>query len=410
MTLVRAVDEPRYPPEYGILMVRDRRRSDGSVVPPPTTSRALEEWDELLYPTGSFAGAGNGWLAADSADCDQEVRLEYHDREPDAHHDEWADVVETPYFCGTGVVELALLTGSDGLPGVELGPAGRYRVRICRRGESPEYAWLIQFFPDAASDVPPRWFRRSAELTGHVPYAADLTSLVAWSTPLSSTLSDLADRLLLPIDLTREVVVYAVRDERVESRGNLGDLDGLLRLEVPAPKPVEPLLDEPSADPASAESIHSVRAADVARERAAFRVSFGGDAPFPVDQTELPHLRPADPTEPPLTMTFSATSFGSAQGSASGPELPPDGGPPRAGIIDTDGNVVRWHGVEPEVVGTLAPERWYDAFECAVGVVVAGPSGLRLVSHGGDVDELGAGYAPREVRVSADGRLLAYVE
>jgi hypothetical protein len=167
--LLRAVADDEYQPEFATLVVRDAGR--GAF---PAGEELLDEHGGAQVDTGTVAGAGNGWLMAAVSDEYQRVWLEAHDGRPVDDAAAWSDVLETPYGSATGVVELTWMTGRPNAPTVELGPPGRYRVRLSRRPADDEGdVWRLQFWPDAGRALP-QWLARSGPavlgtMTGATP-------------------------------------------------------------------------------------------------------------------------------------------------------------------------------------------------------------------------------------------------
>lgn len=152
MGLVRAFECDDYRPEYGLLLLHDMEQPDDL-----GAGDLPRGHGDGTSPTGTFAGAGAGWVAAQARDADQMVRLELHDGPPD-NDAEFDDVLETPYYAGSGSLALSTLTGGPaGQDEFDLGDAVRYRVRVARRADT----WLLRFWPDPALE-PPVWFARSS--------------------------------------------------------------------------------------------------------------------------------------------------------------------------------------------------------------------------------------------------------
>ncbi|WP_328472170.1 hypothetical protein OHA21_09155 [Actinoplanes sp. NBC_00393] len=159
MTVVRAFEDDDYLPEYGLLVLRDRD------VPAdlPLPRRADDE------VTGTFAGAGAGWVTCSAGDGHHVVRLELLDAAPASDQASFDDVLETPFLAGAGGLSLTYLTGGAGRVDLDLGGGGGYRVRVARRrGDTPDGAgdrWLLRFWPDPALS-PPVWLARSRPAVG----------------------------------------------------------------------------------------------------------------------------------------------------------------------------------------------------------------------------------------------------
>ncbi|MFD0971209.1 hypothetical protein [Plantactinospora endophytica] len=166
MAVVRVFEDDDYGPEYGLLVVRD---PDGSEEPDDEVGLPRER-EQGTEPTGTFAGAGAGWLTAQAGDGCHVVRLELHDDgPPPADHADFDEVLETSYRAGSGGLSLTVLTGGVGGVDLDLGGAGDYRVRVaCRRGDTEDGfgdRWLLRLWPDAAPG-PPVWLARTRPAVG----------------------------------------------------------------------------------------------------------------------------------------------------------------------------------------------------------------------------------------------------
>lgn len=111
---------------------------------------------------------------------------------------------------------------------------------------SPRYArwsapWLFRFVSTDGEISPPRWVRRrdrpnwdsdrseSLIRREYGSLSADLLSIVAWVESLTTSLGNLADRLLVPAAVVREVLDDTVRKGMVVRDG---DLHGDFRLSL----------------------------------------------------------------------------------------------------------------------------------------------------------------------------------
>ncbi|MET0424724.1 MAG: hypothetical protein ABW046_12660 [Actinoplanes sp.] len=153
MALVREFEDDEYWPEYGLIVVRDPAAGEG----------------DGSEPTGTFAGAGPGWMTAQAGGGCHVVRLELHDSPPPADHDSFHDVLETPYRASSGGLSLTTLTSGVGEPDLELGDGGPYRLRVGRRagftGDGTGDLWLFRFWPSPAPSLP-MWLVRSGPAAG----------------------------------------------------------------------------------------------------------------------------------------------------------------------------------------------------------------------------------------------------
>lgn len=152
MGLVRAVDDDEYVPEYGMLVVRDIEDADYGFF-----GGVLSEHGTDAHPGGTIAHAGWGWLRGSGSDDEAAVRLEFHDSEPPDDRSNWADVVETPYWSGTGEVRLAFVTGDADGESLLLDGQGHYRVRVSRQ----DSVWCLRFWAVPEPADGPRWLVRS---------------------------------------------------------------------------------------------------------------------------------------------------------------------------------------------------------------------------------------------------------
>jgi hypothetical protein len=343
--LLAVVVDDEYGPEFSTLVVRDVRRVDF-----PADEELLSE--DATLGSGTLACAGNGWLMAAVGDDLHRVALEAHDGRPLDDVAAWSDVLETPYGSSTGSVELTWMTGRPNAPAVELGPPGRYRVRLSRRPADDEGGvWRLQFWPDAAT-TPPRWLARSepAVLGDHdrrfAGLAAEVVALARWApgSTVTTTPAALAERLLVSPDQVRAAVRFAVTDNHLAASGDL---------QITA----------------------------VATPRAVVRSSY----------VQVPEPGPPWNHRP---------DGGSA-------DQPPWGDPPRAGVVGVDGQVVSWRDGAPTALGRWPGGELLQAVETAHGVVLAG-SGAVLARFDGTVDPLADGWC--RVAVGEDGRLLAISE
>ncbi|MEU2615956.1 hypothetical protein ABZ570_30955 [Micromonospora sp. NPDC007271] len=165
MAVVRAFEDDEYLPEYGLVVLRDPD-GPGERGDDPELPRDGEREDE---PTGTFAGAGSGWITCQAGDGYHVVRLELHDAPPPADHASFDEVLETPYRASSGGLSLTVLTGGAGPVDLELGGAGCYRVRAaCRRGDTEDGfgdRWLLRFWRDESPE-PPVWLARARPAVG----------------------------------------------------------------------------------------------------------------------------------------------------------------------------------------------------------------------------------------------------
>jgi hypothetical protein len=152
--IVRTVERDDYLPEYGLLMLLNRQAPEdlGEEDVPRGHGNGTS-------PTGTFAGAGAGWVTGQAGGGDLVVRLELHDGPPDLDAT-YRDVVETHFHAGPGGLAFSTVTGGPEWGtdfDLDLGDDIDYRVRVSRRGDN----WLLCFWPDPEIE-PPVWRARSA--------------------------------------------------------------------------------------------------------------------------------------------------------------------------------------------------------------------------------------------------------
>lgn len=224
--LRHAVEETGYWPEYSVLVVRDA----GSV--PALSAQSADEWYESARgesgggtSCGSFARAGNGWLMATASSTPgQVVRMEAYDAAPEDDREGWEDVLETPFRSGSGTAALTLLIGGDPIVTMRLGEPGAYRVRVSRNpGDGPDlWRFRLQFWP--APEELPRWLARHRPPPRTHPtwppseLSDDLFAIVSWAPEetLTTSLTDLAQRLLVPVEDVRQALGYATGRQRLD--------------------------------------------------------------------------------------------------------------------------------------------------------------------------------------------------
>jgi hypothetical protein len=211
--LLGLLQDDEYRADHGILVVCDSQGDDADedcpdqgdpspgpgIDPEPLGLFALQ-----VQPGGTVAHAGLGWLRGRVNDMDAYhiVRLETHDRPPADDRGDWDEVLETPYWSGTGAVQIATLTGGwdPDAAALPIGRPGRYRVRVsCVRDPglpgTDEYRsvprrtppgfpapgtvtedgadagfgqgdiWRLQFWPAPGDLEPPRWLVRTESPT-----------------------------------------------------------------------------------------------------------------------------------------------------------------------------------------------------------------------------------------------------
>jgi hypothetical protein len=213
--LLGFLQDDEYRADHGILVACDSRGDDpsegdpdeggGPGPGPGIDPELLEVFALQAQPGGTVAHAGAGWLWGRVNDMDayHVVRLEAHDGPPADDRGDWDEVLETPYWSGTGTVQLAFLTGGwdPDAAALSIGGPGRFRVRVsCVRDPSlpgtDEYRsvprrtppgfpgpgtvttdgadagfdegdiWRLQFWPAPGDLEPPRWLVRTESLTG----------------------------------------------------------------------------------------------------------------------------------------------------------------------------------------------------------------------------------------------------
>jgi hypothetical protein len=208
---MRAFETDDYHPDYGILILADTNQAWDPDEDPPIPHHR----DRGDMPTGTFAGSGAGWIAAQAPDMsDHTVRVELHDVQPSAEHAAFDDILETPFRSSSGELTLTDLTGGYGEADIHLGDTEWFRARIARRpadSDDDGYYWLIQFWPVPVRELP-AWVTRSSE-TGDQPpnLAEDIEALVRWTPrlPLETSVDNLATRLLVSDTAVRDALAAA---------------------------------------------------------------------------------------------------------------------------------------------------------------------------------------------------------
>lgn len=239
---------------------------------------------------------------------------------------------------------LALFAAAGAL---SLDESRRYRLV-----DDPPPAWRVLDLPADQVDR----LDRGDKATRYAPFASDLVSTVAWSRALGeygtavAAPPVLAERLLAPESDVRKTLEYAA------STGLLA-VDGDVLRVLPT-RPVRPL---------------------------------GG------------YVQPPRPGPP-----WSAPPPAAATGGRPEPYRPPEGVPPRAGVITASGDLLTWRGTE-RVVRARRPGA-QRALETAHGVVVLGHGDTpALIRPDGTVDPLGRDLMPNAA-LDTDGRHLAAIE
>ncbi|WP_250002103.1 hypothetical protein [Actinoplanes sp. M2I2] len=351
---MRELYEDEYSPEFSSILIRDAV-TDG----PEHLIRAPLLGEDAGPMWGTVGRAGDGWLQLNALSGFHRVRLEAHDAAPPPEPEPWRDVFEMPYHCGSGRVGLTTTTNGSPYSGLELGPPGFYRVRVCRRPADDEGdIWVARFWPEAVRL--PRWLIRGPlEWGGEV--AEDVYAVVSWTPDgrLETTVDELAEAL----QLSASAIVTALPGEHllVEHTNEMVILTGVSD-ELPEPDaPVEAEPREPSAEDLE---FHAV----IERHQ---------------EERRLAGIR----------------------------RRPPAGAPPRPGYVNTD--IVVWRDDRYVTVSPCPINDPFTACEVAGGVVVAGDHIVELTRHeraayvkwDGSVVELGPLRA--DFKVSPDGTVLA---
>jgi hypothetical protein len=118
----------------------------------------------------------------------------------------------------SGVVGLMMITSPGTRDPFRIGPAGFYRVRVCRR--KPANVFRLQFWP-ASPPEPPRWLVRDEppirshdhEATRYGAAASDVVVAILWAREcgVAPTPQWLTQRLLLSPETLDEILGYAAR-------------------------------------------------------------------------------------------------------------------------------------------------------------------------------------------------------
>lgn len=358
MALVGELYEDEYSPEFSSIVIRDALvDGPGHLIRAPL----LGEGAGPMW--GTVGRAGDGWLQLNALSGFHRVRLEAHDAAPLPESELWRDVFETPYHCGSGTVGLTSTTNGSPYSGLELGPPGFYRVRVCRRPADDEGdIWVARFWPEAVR--PPRWLIRGPLLWGKV--ADDVYAMVSWTPEgrLETTMGELAEAL----QLSAAAIAAALPAEHllVERTNETLILTGVCD-ELPD-------LDEPvGAEPVDA----------APRELSAEELAIQAMIERHQEEQRLAGIR----------------------------RRPPAGAPPQPGYVNTD--IVVWRDDRYVTAGPSPMNDPFTACEVAGGVVVAGDHIVELTRHervayvtwDGSVVELGPLRA--DFKVSPDGRVLA---
>jgi hypothetical protein len=375
VTLRSAAEDDEYLPEYGLLVIRDHYEPGRFDGPDDAVDGldALEESDTAEYPVGTVAEAGVAWLRARAAgNAYHRIRLEAHDHAPADDAEQWAQVMESPYFCRAGAIFLTNVTGSDADTVLPLG-IGLYRARVsCRPADDEGDVWRLQFWPDPLME-PPRWVKRTPAGTGirNEHLAGDLISVLLWTGFAPTTVAALAHRLNVEMDaVTAAITSELGRYLRLEA----GELTQPLR---PVVLTVQP---RPALPPAAAV------------------------APAPVAAAGPPwQLVPAAPEPPPQGPGMYWTVVGGP------PQMvtyhPPLGPPPRAGYISDTGHLMMRRDSD---VAPIAHVPAGTAIETAHGILIAGSKSTVIVRDDGSIDDLD--LSSTFSRLDEHGRLYAVVE
>ena len=412
-----------------------------------------------VQPGGTVAHAGLGWLWGRVNDMDAYhiVRLEAHDGPPADDRGDWDEVLETPYWSGTGRVELAILTGGwdPDAAALPIGSPGRYRVRVsCVRDPSlpwtDEYRsgprrtppgfpasdtvtedgadagfgqgdiWRLQFWPAPGDLEPPRWLVRTESPTGaaadelpdgelpdtavpdpDLPYghfpnlATDLIFVALW-TPTGTTYSvaALAARVLATPDEVRAGLTTASYDGHLRVAGNLADDSAPVALTTVSDPP--PDYGEPQHIPMTVVGLSVPTGV-------AFAVPDSGDNAG--DNAGDAQDDGADDPAPSLiasgTRRLSVSVFMSTPARSSLPYGPP----PAAGIVTSNQELVVWRAGMPEVLSTVERDA-ERALATPHGIVVIGAKLAVLVRPNGEQLELAPSPDSQAV-LSGDGQYMA---
>ena len=237
--------------DYSTLVLRGTGPFTGAFTGAPPASGAPTE-DQLpvggVYPT--FAVAGAGWaFCALEGDEEPLVRVEVWDGEPVDDAAGWDDVMETPLHVASGRVGPdTLIPGDDtGRVSVELARPGLNLLRVCRRlaggdDQAPELQWRFQFWPATGEPLPRhvrrgRPFVRAPEGDTDSRLAADLLAVVWWSPSreTTTTVAELASRLLAPADLVVRAIAHARQERLLDAADVPDDVDAPIRLAIATP-------------------------------------------------------------------------------------------------------------------------------------------------------------------------------
>jgi len=361
VALVRFLADDEYRPEFSSVVIRDVTVGTRQRLRAPL----LNEGAGPLW--GTVGRAGAGWLQLAASDQYERVRLEAHDAGPPPESEDWRDVLETPYYSGTGTVGLTSTTGGNPGSGLELGPPGYYRARVCRRPADDEGdVWVVRFW---AGDVrPPQWLVRGPIAGGSV--TDDVYALVSWAPDgrLTTSAAELAEALLVDV----ATVGSALRGDYliVEDSGSALVVTGVAEPDDEDDEFADEGHDEPDPGPADA---------GPGPAAAGFVHQF-------LEEYRLAGLR----------------------------RRPPPGPPPRTGYVNAE--IVMWRGDRLVTVAACPLNDPHTAAEVAGGVVVAGDhivgnkryERAAYATWDGSVVDLGALRA--NFQISPDGTVLAAYE
>ncbi|WP_432973316.1 hypothetical protein [Dactylosporangium sp. CA-233914] len=427
MGVLRAFEDHEYWPEYSTFLIVDSGPESPARV---RVDERLGQYGVDTQPCGSIARAGDGWVDGRGHGQYHYVRLEVHDEPPPAD-DDWPEIVESP-FCTGGVVGLSMVTGGA-RDSFRLGEPGLYRMRFCRRpgGESSEY--LVRFWPVDAPVEPPRWIARSAALLGGSQRGgdgfrygvADLVMLVLWAGEAGAalTVAGIADRMLCSVAQARAVLSRAVADGVMSGYSDDGADDAPLSPTVhakqrgpgaapgsrPVPAsaagPARPPVAHPATAPHLATPTDVATASDPAASPVARRPAAG---PAPEVASAVAYDLGGFPASHRMHHGARLQWVSTSRASPPKPNVP-EGPPPKAGFVGSNGELVVWRDGAPIVLATWPRAQVTRAMQTRHGTVLLASTQAALVRPDGEFVLLGTGLIGGG-RVDADGEHFAAAE
>jgi hypothetical protein len=429
--LLGLLQDDEYWADHGILVACDSPGDDAGEddpdqrdpsLGPGIDPELLELFALQVQPGGTVAHAGLGWLwgRVNDTDAYHIVRLETHDRPPADDRGDWDEVLETPYWSGTGTVRIATLAGGwdPDAAALPIGPPGRYRVRVScvrdpslpgtdeyrsvRRRTPPGFPapgtmtedgadagfgqgdiWRLQFWPAPVDLEPPRWLVRTESPTGEAGDGTDDGDDLAEAASGGLADGELPDNGLsdpdLPYGHFPELATDLTFVALWTPTGTACSVSDLAARALATPDEVRAGLTTAIHDG------HLSVAGNLADDSAPVALTPVADAP-------------PDYGEP---QRLSVSVFMSTPARSSLPSGPP----PAAGIVTSNQELIVWRAGLPEVLAAV--ERHAErALATPYGIVVIGSKLAVLVRPNGEQLEL-APSPESQVALSGDGQHIA---